>query len=113
MPIVRRFQAFAVPVLMPALLASTLAASLFSVSLAFGQTLPHLAGTPDSDSQSQENPPEERDRSVSTLKVNVNVVQLFFNVKDKKGGLIPSLTKGDFQLLEDGKPEIIKDFARS
>jgi len=107
MPIVRRLQAFAVPILATAVTA----ASLLSASPAFAQALPHLAGTPDSDSQTQENQQEERDPSVSTLKVNVNVVQLFFNVKDKKGGLIPSLTKGDFQLLEDGKPETIKYFA--
>ena len=61
--------------------------------------------------QNQDNQPEEQDQSVGTLKVNVNVVQLFFNVKDKKGGLIPSLTKNDFQLLEDGKPQTIKYFA--
>jgi len=107
MPIVRRLQAFAVPILATAVTA----ASLLSASPAFAQALPHLAGTPDSDSQTQENQQAERDQSVSTLKVNVNVVQLFFNVKDKKGGLIPSLTKGDFQLLEDGKPETIKYFA--
>src|ERR1700693_505141 len=107
MPIVRRFQVFAAPVLVAVLLASTLAVGLFSANPALGQALPHLAGTPDSDSQAQDNQPEERDQSVSTLKVNVNVVQLFFNVKDKKGGLIPSLTKDEFQLLEDGKPETI------
>jgi len=45
-----------------------------------------------------------------TLKVNVNVVQLFFNVKDKKGGLIPNLTKEDFAIAEDGKPQAIKYF---
>jgi hypothetical protein len=28
---------------------------------------------------------EERGQSVETLKVNVNAVQLFFNVKDRKG----------------------------
>jgi VWFA-related protein len=116
MPIVRRFQAFAVPSLPTALLASALAASLFSPnlfspSLAFAQELPHLAGTPDPGSQTQDNEPEEKDQSVSTLKVNVNVVQLFFNVKDKKGGLIPNLAKDDFQLLEDGKPQTIKYFA--
>src|ERR1700704_5295284 len=49
-------------------------------------------------------------KPVDTLKVNVNVVQLFFNVKDKKGGLIPNLTKDDFQILEDGKPQTIKYF---
>lgn len=47
---------------------------------------------------------------VETLKVNVNVVQLFFNVKDKKGGLIPNLTKDDFEVYEDGKPQTIKYF---
>src|SRR5216684_2830089 len=39
-----------------------------------------------------------------TLKINVNVVQLFFNVKDKKGALIPNLNKEDFQIFEDGAP---------
>ncbi len=102
---VRRLQALAVPILATFLLAGVLA-----VKPAFAQQLPHLAGTPDSDNQNQQNPPEEQDQSVSTLKVNVNVVQLFFNVKDKKGALIPSLTKNDFQVLEDSKPQTIKYF---
>jgi VWFA-related protein len=51
-----------------------------------------------------------QDQSVETLKVRVNVVQLFFNVKDKKGALIPNQTKNDFDLLEDGKPQTIKYF---
>jgi VWFA-related protein len=46
-----------------------------------------------------------------TVKVNVNVVGLFFNVKDKHGALIPNLTKTDFDVLEDGKPQTIKYFA--
>lgn len=50
------------------------------------------------------------EQSMETLKVRVNVVQLFFNVKDKKGGLIPNQTKDDFELLEDGKPQTIKYF---
>ena len=45
-----------------------------------------------------------------TLKVNVNVVQLFFNVKDKHGALIPNLTKDDFEVHEDGTPQTIKYF---
>ena len=53
----------------------------------------------------------QEDQSMETLKVRVNVVQLFYNVKDKKGGLIPSLTKDDFELYEDGKPQTIKYFA--
>ncbi len=47
---------------------------------------------------------------METLKVNVNVVQLFFNVKDKHGALIPNLTKNDFEVYEDGKPQTIKYF---
>ena len=53
---------------------------------------------------------QSQDQSMETLKVQVNVVQLFFNVKDKKGALIPSLTKNDFDLFEDGKPQTIKYF---
>src|SRR5579864_20056 len=45
-----------------------------------------------------------------TLKLNVNIVQLFFNVKDKHGALIPNLKKEDFEVLEDGKPQTIKYF---
>src|ERR1017187_9786847 len=42
------------------------------------------------------------------LKVNVNVVQLFFNVKDKHGALIPNLTKDDLEVHEDGTPQTVK-----
>ena len=55
--------------------------------------------------EDQEPHPEE------TLKISVNVVGLFFNVKDKHGALIPNLTKNDFELLEDAKPQTIKYFS--
>jgi VWFA-related protein len=45
-----------------------------------------------------------------TLKINVSVVQLFFNVKDKHGALMPNLTKDDFELFEDGKQQTVKYF---
>jgi VWFA-related protein len=53
----------------------------------------------------------DQDQSMETLKVRVNVVQLFYNVKDKKGALIPNQTKDDFELFEDGKPQTVKYFA--
>ena len=53
---------------------------------------------------------EDDQKPSETLKVNVNVVQLFFNVKDKHGALIPNLTKNDFEIAEDGKPQTIKYF---
>jgi VWFA-related protein len=67
------------------------------------------AASPDH-SQATNHPEQDQEQSAETLKINVNVVQLFFNVKDKKGALIPSLTKNDFQILEDGKPQTIKYF---
>jgi VWFA-related protein len=53
---------------------------------------------------------QSQDQSVETLKVNVDVVQLFFNVKDKHGALIPNLNKDNFALSEDGHPQVIKYF---
>jgi VWFA-related protein len=53
----------------------------------------------------------QRDEPLTTLKVNVQVVNLYFNVKDKHGALIPNLKKEDFQVAEDGKPQTIKYFA--
>src|ERR1700760_82966 len=50
------------------------------------------------------------EQDIPTFKANVNVVNLFFNVRDKKGTLLPSLPKDDFQLFEDGKPQTIKYF---
>src|SRR5438067_3969056 len=77
---------------------------LFVPGALLAQDLPKLS-SPDQD-QSQ---PSE-DQPISSVKVNVDVVQLFFNVKDKKGGLIANLTKNDFQVSEDGKPQTIKYF---
>jgi VWFA-related protein len=51
-----------------------------------------------------------QDQSIETLKVNVEVVQLFFNVKDKHGALIPNLNKDNFDLFEDGQLQTIKYF---
>ena len=47
-----------------------------------------------------------------TIKVDVDVVNILFNVRDKKGGLIGNLEKGDFSIYEDGKQQDIKYFNR-
>jgi VWFA-related protein len=54
---------------------------------------------------------DDNDEPVTTFKARSDVVQLFFNVKDKKGGLIPNLPKENFDILENGKPQAIKYFA--
>src|ERR1700691_3064436 len=48
----------------------------------------------------------------TTLKVEVNLVNLLFNVRDKKGGLVGSLNKDDFKVFEDGKEQEVKYFNR-
>src|ERR1700722_17477756 len=63
---------------------------------------------PQPNNQSPNDPSQEQ--MIDTLKVNVEVVQLFFNVKDKHGALIPNLTKENFDLAEDGQPQTIKYF---
>jgi len=64
----------------------------------------------DSANKAQQNKDDDQDPA-ETLKVNVDVVQFFFNVKEKKGGLIPNLPKDHFDLFENGKPETIKYFS--
>ncbi len=53
----------------------------------------------------------EQQGELPTFRAEVNVVNLFFNVKDKRGALIPSLTKDEFEVFEDGKPQTIKYFS--
>lgn len=75
--------------------------------------VPVCAGQQASQDQQPAAKGQKSDRSQepsTTLKVNVNVVQLFFNVKDKHGALVPNLTKDDFEVYEDGKPQTVKYF---
>jgi VWFA-related protein len=80
--------------------------ALYLAAFSAAQRIPTLEG--------QQPPPSQepdQEKPVTTLKTNVNVTQLFFTVKDKKGALIPSLTKDDFDVFENGKPETIKYFS--
>jgi VWFA-related protein len=47
---------------------------------------------------------------VTTMSVNVKVVTLPVTVRDKKGKIVKDLTKDDFELEEDGKPQTIRYF---
>jgi VWFA-related protein len=46
------------------------------------------------------------------IKVNVNVVNVLCTVRNKANGLVGSLEKRDFTVLEDGKQQTITDFTR-
>jgi VWFA-related protein len=49
--------------------------------------------------------------NLPTFRKNVNVVNVFFTVKDHHGALVPNLNKDQFQVLENGKPQTIKYFS--
>ena len=55
-------------------------------------------------------PPKEEEPT--SIKVDVDVVNILCSVRDKKGALLGNLSKDDFALFEDGKPQEIKYFAR-
>lgn len=56
--------------------------------------------------------PPEPPPSDQVIRVDVNLVNLFFSVRDRKGAYISTLGKDDFTVLEDGKPQEIRFFSR-
>jgi Ca-activated chloride channel family protein len=52
------------------------------------------------------------DQSASTFRVNVKLVNVFATVVDQNGAPVGGLTKQDFTVLEDGKPQKIAVFSR-
>jgi VWFA-related protein len=100
------------------LLARALAAVLLvclSSGLLLSQDVQMVPDSQDRDSanraQKDDRDKDDKDQTpVATFKANVDLVQLFFNVKGKKGALIPDLPKENFEIFEDGKPQTIKYF---
>jgi VWFA-related protein len=92
-----------------------------SVSLSFGVAVLVLSGlsaaaraqlapSPDAPPVSTAPAPSPDETAVATLKMNVNLVDLFFTVKDKNGELVPHLTRNDCTVLEDKVPQTLKSF---
>ncbi len=52
------------------------------------------------------------DQPALTLHVQAREVLLPVTVRDKHGALVTNLQKSDFTLTEDGRPQVIKSFAR-
>src|SRR4051794_16391959 len=46
-----------------------------------------------------------------TFKVEVNYVEIDANVEDEQGKFVRNLTRDDFQIVEDGKPQALTAFA--
>src|SRR5579864_1619260 len=53
-----------------------------------------------------------QDPQDTTFTADVKVVNVFATVRDKQGKIVPDLTKDDFVLDEDGRPQLIRYFAR-
>ncbi len=68
-----------------------------------------LAPSPDAPPVSNA-PAQQEDDAVATFKLQVNLVNLYFTVKNKDGQLVPHLTKQDCSVDEDKVPQTIKNF---
>ncbi len=80
--------------------------------LGCGLCLPAQQQNPPAQPPAQDQQAQPSDQEpLQTFKAEVNVVNLFYNVKDKHGMLIPNLTKDNFEVFEDGKPQTIKYFS--
>jgi VWFA-related protein len=51
-------------------------------------------------------------QELPTISVDVDVVNLFFTVRNKQGGLVANLEKSDLTVEEEGQPQTIKYFSR-
>jgi Ca-activated chloride channel family protein len=55
---------------------------------------------------------EKQDSSIPVLQMNVKLVNVFTNVTDATGAVVGGLTKDDFAVTEDGRPQKISVFER-
>jgi VWFA-related protein len=69
-----------------------------------------LAPSPDAPPVSTAPAPAPEEQPVATLKMNVNLVDVVFTVKDKAGSLVPHLNKDDCTVSEDKVPQTLKSF---
>lgn len=62
-------------------------------------------------SAAQEGAAGNAQQSDVTIRKTVNLVNVYFSVKDRHGALIPNLSKDGFEVMENGKPQTIKFFS--
>ena len=55
---------------------------------------------------------EDKQEAATTIKKDVNVVNVLATVRNKQGQIVNDLTKDDFTLQVDGHPQTIKYFAK-
>ena len=87
-----------------------IAATALLLPLAAASGRAQLAPSPGAAPVSHAPAAPEEDRSVATFKLQVNLVDVFFTVKDKNGNLVPHLNRNDCTILEDKQPQPYKSF---
>ena len=93
----------------PKLPAFVLAVLLTSAAAAQSNSSPAAPSTPQTSSQ---NTPEiSSHEETTTFKVKVNLVEVRVVVRDAKGKAVGNLKPQDFQLLDNGKPQVISKFS--
>jgi VWFA-related protein len=85
-------------------------AALLLVLTALVPAWAQLAPSPDAPPVSTAPGPAPDDHPVTTLKLNVNLVDVIFTVKDQAGNLVPHLTRDDCTVSEDKAPQTLKNF---
>src|SRR5215470_14006546 len=56
-------------------------------------------------------PPPQSPQPPVTFKVEVNYVEIDASVTDAQGAFVRNLTRDDFQVVEDGKPQALTAFS--
>jgi VWFA-related protein len=87
------------------LILELLALLLAALTLQAQQTQPSREAKPAQSAQ-----PDSQE--TTTIKKDVNVVNVLATVRNKQGQLVNNLTKDDFRVEDDGRPQPIKYFAR-
>jgi hypothetical protein len=90
-----------------------LAHAFFAALLAAGVAAPawaQLAPSPDASPISNAPALDPEDEQTPTLKIQVNMVDVFFTVTGKGSALVPHLTTGDCSVSEDKVPQTLKSF---
>ncbi len=90
---------------------SRIASVLLSLPLAAAPAWAQLAPSPDAPPVSHAPAQPEDDQPAASFKLQVNLVDLFFTVKDKSGQLVPHLNKDNCMVEEDKQPQKWRNFS--
>lgn len=84
----------------------------FIVSILASQVFGQSTNNTDKNSGNTQAETPTKNQSTPTVSVNVNVVTVLATVRDKHGKIVGDLSKDDFALSEDGRPQNIHYFTR-